>query len=208
MTLLTEPFWLFTVLTACGHSGIGSRQKGKGFNKLRPRQNGRHFADDTFKRIFLNENVGILIKISLKFVPKGTINNTPALVHMMAWRRPGDKPLFEPMVVRLPTHIYVTRPQWVKAYYSLRHPWVVNMLLLVKQQNSQHVYFVKSSAVKYSNIANLWRLHHHESTDTTLHKNYTNGEIFLLFPYGLIIVPVSTWITSLSHVAPFTNMDK
>ena len=59
-------------------------------NTLRPRQNGRHFADDTFKRIFLNENVRISIKISLKFVPKGPINNIPALVQMMAWRRPGD----------------------------------------------------------------------------------------------------------------------
>ena len=49
-------------------------------NTLRPRQNGRHFADDTFKRIFLNENVGISIKISLKFVHKGPINNIPALV--------------------------------------------------------------------------------------------------------------------------------
>ena len=48
------------------------------FNTLRPRQNGRHFADDTFKRIFMNENVRISINISLKFVPKGLINNTPA----------------------------------------------------------------------------------------------------------------------------------
>ena len=39
------------------------------FNSLRPRQNGRRFADDTFKRIFFNENLRILIKISLKFVP-------------------------------------------------------------------------------------------------------------------------------------------
>ena len=31
----------------------------------------------------------------------------------MAWRRPGDKPLSEPMMVRLPTQICVTRPQWV-----------------------------------------------------------------------------------------------
>ena len=80
-------------------------------NTLRPRQNGRHFADDTFKRIFLNENVGISIKISLKFVPKGPINNIPALVQIMGWRRPGDKPLTEPMVVILLTHICVTRPQ-------------------------------------------------------------------------------------------------
>ena len=82
-------------------------------NTLRPRQGGHHFPDDTFKRIFLNENVKISLKISLKFAPEGPINNIPALVQIMAWRRPGDKPLSEPMVIRLPTHICVTRPQWV-----------------------------------------------------------------------------------------------
>ena len=83
-------------------------------NTLRPRQNGRHFPDDIFKCIFLNENVWISIKFSLKFVPKGPINNIPALVQMMAWRRPGDKPLSEPMLVSLLTHKCITRPQWVK----------------------------------------------------------------------------------------------
>ena len=53
------------------------------------------------------------IKISMKFVPRGPINNIPALVQIMAWRRPGGKPLSEPILVRLPTHICVTRPQWV-----------------------------------------------------------------------------------------------
>ena len=56
-------------------------------NTLMQRQNGHHFADDTFKRIFVNENVRILIEISLKFVPKGPINNIPSLVQIMAWRR-------------------------------------------------------------------------------------------------------------------------
>ena len=50
----------------------------------------------------------------MKFVPKGPINNIQALVQIMAWRRPGDKPLSEPMMVSLTTHICVTRPQWVK----------------------------------------------------------------------------------------------
>ena len=59
------------------------------FNSLRPRQNGRHFADDIFEIIFLNENVLIPIKMSLKFVPKSPINNIPALFQIMAWRRPG-----------------------------------------------------------------------------------------------------------------------
>ena len=87
-------------------------------NPLRPRQNGRHFAGDIFKCIFLNENVWIPIKISQKFVPKDPINNIPALVQIMAWRRPGDKPLSEPMVVILPTHICVTRSQWVNSFES------------------------------------------------------------------------------------------
>ena len=84
------------------------------FNTLRPRQNDRHFADDIFKPIFFNEYIRISIKISLKFVPKVPINNIPALVQIMAWRRSGDKSLSEPMMISLLTHICVTRPQWVK----------------------------------------------------------------------------------------------
>ena len=87
-----------------GHSSL---------NTLRLRQNGRLFADDTFKSIFLNENIRISIKISLKFVPEGLINKIPALFLIMACRRPGDKSLSEPMMDSLLTHICVTRPQWV-----------------------------------------------------------------------------------------------
>ena len=88
------------------------------FNTLRPRQNGRHFADNIFKCIFLNENVWIPIKIWLKFVPKGPINNIPSLVQVMVWRRPGAKPLSEPMVVSLLIHICVTRAQWIKPRFE------------------------------------------------------------------------------------------
>ena len=49
-------------------------------NTLRPGQNGRHFADNVFKCIFLSENVRIALKISLEFVPKVPITNIPALV--------------------------------------------------------------------------------------------------------------------------------
>ena len=98
------------------------------FNTLRPRQDGRRFADDTFKCIFLNENVRISIKISLKCVPKGPINNNPALVQIMAWRRPGDKPLSGPMMAKLPTHICVTRPQWVKEAESVI--WIILLLII------------------------------------------------------------------------------
>ena len=56
----------------------------------------RHFPDDIFRCIFVNEKFIILIKISLKFIPKGPIDNNPALVQIMAWYRIGNKPLSEP----------------------------------------------------------------------------------------------------------------
>ena len=56
-------------------------------------------ADDILKYISLNEKVWISIKISLEFVPKVPINNIPALLQIMAWCQPGDKPLSEPMMV-------------------------------------------------------------------------------------------------------------
>ena len=78
---------------------------------LRPRQAGCQFPDDIFKCIFMNENILILIEISPKFVPNGPIHTILTLVQIMAWRRPGDKPLSEPMMVCLQTHICVIRPQ-------------------------------------------------------------------------------------------------
>ena len=98
---------------------MASSWKKDPFNTLRPRQNGCHFADDSFRCIFLNENIWIPIKISLKFVPKCPINTIPSLVQIMVWRRPGAKPLSEPMIVSLLTHICVTRPQWVKSFQAL-----------------------------------------------------------------------------------------
>ena len=71
----------------------GAPAAGGAFNTLRPRQNGRYFADDSSKNIFLNENVWISLKISLKFVLKVRINNIPALVEIMTWRRLDGKPL-------------------------------------------------------------------------------------------------------------------
>ena len=90
-------------------------------NILRPRQNGRHFAYHIFKCISLNENVWILIEPSLKFVSKCPIDNTPPLVQIMALRPPGDKSLSEPMMISLRTHIWVSRPQWVKSYWRNWH---------------------------------------------------------------------------------------
>ena len=79
------------------------------------------FSRRHFQMNFLERNESISIKISLTFVPKGQINNIPALVYIMAWRRPGSKPLSEPKMETLLTHTCVTRPQWVNR--DELNPW-------------------------------------------------------------------------------------
>ena len=59
----------------------------------------------------MDANVKISIEIPLKFVLKGPISSILALVRIMAWRRPGDKPLSKQMMVSLLTDINITRPQ-------------------------------------------------------------------------------------------------
>ena len=86
---------------------------------LRQRQNWCHFTDNIFKCIFMNEDVRILFKISLKVVPKGPVNNIPALVLIKACCRPGNTPLSEPMMVSLLTLICITRPPWVNILFVL-----------------------------------------------------------------------------------------
>ena len=105
---------LYDEFGSCTFKSTAIYPRDQWVNTLRPIQDGRHFPDDIFSCIFLNEYEHYWIKISLKFVPKPPINNIPALAQIMAWHRSGDKPLSKPMMVLLSTHICVTRPQWVK----------------------------------------------------------------------------------------------
>ena len=59
------------------------------FTILWQKQYGCHFPHGIFNCIFLNENVWITIKISLKFVSVGSINNISALVQIMACANQG-----------------------------------------------------------------------------------------------------------------------
>ena len=92
---------------------------------------------------FFSESVWISIKHSLKCVGKGPTNNIVALVQIIAWRRPGDMLLFEPVMVSLPTHICVIRPQWIyNAYLQTIAYW--------------NVCYVYDSNIEFSK----WRLWH------------------------------------------------
>ena len=73
-----------------------------------------NISQTTFSYVF--SSMRISVKISLKFVSKGPIKNILAWVQIMAWCRPGDKPLSAPMMVSFSTHICVTRPEWVNSY--------------------------------------------------------------------------------------------
>ena len=159
------------------------------FNTLRPRQNGRLFAGDIFKRIFVIENIRISIKISLKFVPKGLINNIPALVLIMAWRRPGDKPLSEPMMVRSLTYICVTRPQWVKIWFVVfcylgNVDYEIQLPVLLKCKQCRPLMFPLASVwMRYwtnSQIASNLRPHalHVTSLWCVIPKSLTGHKLF------------------------------
>ena len=113
------------------------------------------------------------IKISLKFVPNAPINNIPSLVQIMAWRRPGHKPLSEPIMVSLLTHICVTRAQWVK-YISFDEDWLEKVFIQrtkfslsyqfsKKFQNSNYIGY---SPRNYFSLANLiaYLVGHQEDT--------------------------------------------
>ena len=69
---------------------------------------------DKMAAIFHTAILNAFYRMKMKIVPKGPINNIVALIQIMDWHRPGDKPLSEPIVLSLLTHICVTRPQWVK----------------------------------------------------------------------------------------------
>ena len=187
-------------------------------NTLRPKQNGRHFADDVFKCIFLNENVWILLKISLKFVPEVPINNIPSLVQIMAWRRPGDKSLSEPMMVSLLTHICVARPQWVNEcmrpcyrvtcanrmcivpiVWLLQYQWsnsVGNVLALnhnKTQQRETHVH-TKHDVIQWKHFPRYWLFVRgiHRSPVNSPHKGQWRGALM----FSLICAWIDAWVNN------------
>ena len=109
------PGWLNEDLSASKYGIWLLMMSCQSVSSLGPRQDGRHFADDIFKCIFLNEHFWILNKISLKYVPWGLINNKAVLVQITAKRRTQmTSHYLKQCWCGALTRIYVTRPQWVK----------------------------------------------------------------------------------------------
>ena len=97
--------------------------------------------------------------ILLKFLPKGLINNIPALVQIMAWRHPGDKPLSESMLVCLPTHICVTQPQLFNEFPSeIRSCWKLQFVLIKMITSIQHFTHAMTAVQKCNRNLNTGHL--------------------------------------------------
>ena len=84
----------------------------------------------TLSNAFSLMKLNISVKISLKFVPKGPMNNIPSLVQIMAWHCPCNKPLSEPMMLSLLIHICITRPQWNEPSVLIADVFNVYLFLL------------------------------------------------------------------------------
>ena len=112
-----------------------------------PRQNGRHFADNIFRSIFMNEKFWILIKISLKFVSQGPIENNPASVDIMTWRLIGNKPLLIFGAIGFQSDMeYVTelKPWWILAQGSINVSQTLQCTITSLPQNLKDVSSIRS----------------------------------------------------------------
>ena len=103
----------------------------------------------------------------------------PALVQIMAWRRPGDKPLSEAMMVNLLTHICVSRPQWVKTVWlsliNMNYQWDAGQRIGSNTKENHHLFWygqIFSSVQREHfpvarNINRFWG-NHHSSIKSTI----------------------------------------
>ena len=104
----------------------------------------------------------------MKFVPNGSINKITALVQIMAWYRPGDKPLSEPMMVKLPTDICVTRPQWV----NLDHCYIFSRYLMVHNGQTHKKIFKNLIWLGSVYVSNGYILNKILKIGNTMQKSY------------------------------------
>ena len=91
----------------------------------------------------------------------------PALVKIIVWRCPCDKPLSEPMMIILPTHICVTRPPWVKYGKSQ----------CIRNVNDFKFCFtvywtplLLNSCLKYTEIVSAWLIYIYDVKYNQCHK--------------------------------------
>ena len=130
------------------------------------------------------------IKISLKFVPKDRINNIPALVQIMAWRRPGDKPLSEPMMVSLPTHICGLNELMQKLHFSC-----ISDQLGCKNIDDIFNYYVSNAYSSRTQFLKMSSLNPVQNQINSLHR-IMHSFCFYLFSLVCLLLPAANNISN------------
>ena len=106
------------------------------------------FSRRHFQTHFLSLKCINSINISLKFVPRSLINNIPLLVQIMACRRPSDKPLSEPMMVKF-AYAYMRHSismSWIgyiqaKTSWNFDLQWLIVLGLSLRQITMNNIRF-------------------------------------------------------------------
>ena len=149
-----------TMMPKPGDSGFTYGTNTRIFNTIWPRQNGRHFADNVFKCIFLTENIWFSNNVWLKYVHRGSIENVPSLVQIMACRLAGASLYLNQRWSSLLTHTCVSRPRWVKGGKIINiacfRPGSTRSKLPEAGLAMAHVLFVFGGI--YSSIWRVWQL--------------------------------------------------
>ena len=139
------------------------------FNTLRPRQDGCHFQM-TFSNAFpLMKMYEFQLKFHWILFPGVQLTIFQHLVQIMAWRRPGDKPLSEPMMVCLLTHICVTRPHWVNGTEPLPNPTLIYQLAEMKEL---HPIFLMQVSHCFSMMSHCFKWSPQGMKKRTLHAEF------------------------------------
>ena len=92
------------------------------FNSSPAGQFGGKMANDIFNYISFNENVWISIKMSLKFIPKGQVDNKSVLFQVMAWCHHATSHYLNQCWPSSLTHICDSPGRWVKVRAQDRSP--------------------------------------------------------------------------------------
>ena len=148
------------------------------------------WADDILKCNFVNKYVLILIKISPNFVPMGPIDNKSPLVQVMAWRRKGDKPLHEPMMIQFNdasmswNGLTLVKPKLCHYWWYHRSFWQPGGHLNIKMSSYQYGdSHVKDKTVSPTVLSLTWE------------SPYLGKTVFIL-RRGPAVPPVTTKLAS------------
>ena len=146
------------------------------FNTLKPKKNGCHFTDYVFKCIFLHENVWILLRSSLKFVPKVPINNILSLFQIMSWWWSGNKPLSEPMIVRLYVSLVLNKLKglawWLSGNKPLSEPMMVRLYVSLGLNKLKGLEELSALYITELKSIHVFLFHHEDWPQFTVCKKY------------------------------------